>query len=465
MTPTATDGRPGAIGTTTGQPRAERLLTWLSAPVDGAGLGAVRVLVGLVGLWQTIRFVANGWVETQWLEPAFHFTWAGFDWVRPLPGAGMYALLAVQGLAAVALTLGWRTRIAAAVFALAFTYGDLVDKALYLNHHYLLSLLALLFVFVPVGAALSLDARRRGERQVPQASYVLLRLQVATVYVYAGLAKLHPDWLVHGEPLRIWLQAHHDLPVLGPLLDTEAAAIFMGWAGMLHDLFIVPLLLWRRTRAVALIAVVAFHLTIWALFPVGVFSFVMLAAVTVCLAPDWPRRWLARAARRSRTRGTTGRPRPTNAPDRVRPLGRLALGLGAAWIVLQVALPLRHLAYPGPVNWTEEGFRFAWRVMLIDKTGHVEFRVQPSPDARPRVVRPDDLTPLQRRMMSTQPDMIQDYAHHLAARWRARGYPEVAVRADAWVSLNGHPSRRIIDPDADLAAAPRSLAPKPWILP
>lgn len=435
-----TDGaRPGA-----------RLHAWLAAPVDGAGLGAVRAFVGIVGLWQTLRFVAHGWVETQWLEPAFHFTWAGFDWVRPLPGGGMYALLAVQGLAALALALGWRTRLAAAVFALAFTYGDLVDKALYLNHHYLLSLLALLFVFLPVGAALSLDARRRGDRPVPRAAYVLLRAQVATVYVFAGLAKLHPDWLLAGEPLRIWLQAHHDLPLVGPLLDTPGAALFMGWAGMLHDLFIVPLLLWRRTRAVALVAVVAFHLTIWALFPVGVFSFVMLAAVTVCLPPAWPRRWL-RALR----------PTPPSSPRRI---GRLALGLGAAWVVLQLALPLRHLAYPGPVNWTEEGFRFAWRVMLIDKTGHVDFLVQPSPDEPPRVVVPDDLTPLQARMMSTQPDLIQDYAHHLAARWRARGYPAVAVRADAWVSLNGHPSRRLVDPAVDLASAPRGLAPKPWIL-
>ena len=444
----------GRTPTARGTP-ARRFGAWLAAPVDGAGLAGVRILVGLVGLWQTLRFVASGWVATQWLEPSFHFTWAGFDWVRPLPGAGMYALLAAQGLAAAALALGWRTRAAAAVFALAFTYGDLVDKALYLNHHYLLSLLALLFVFLPAGAALSLDARRRGERLVPRGAYLLLRAQVACVYAFAGLAKLDADWLLAAEPLRTWLQAHHDLPLIGPLLDTPATAHVMAWAGTLHDLFIVPLLLWSRTRRLAVVAVVAFHLTIWALFPVGVFSLVMLAAVTICLPPGWPRRWL---------RGRTAPPAPA-APGRLGRLGRLAVALGAAWVLIQVALPLRHLAYPGAVNWTEEGFRFAWRVMLVEKRGQVEFEVRTAaPPGRFTVLGGDDLTPLQRAMMATQPDMIHDYAHHLADRWRARGYAGVSVRADAWVTLNGHPARRLVDPAADLAAAPRDLAPKAWIL-
>lgn len=432
---------------------AGRVSTWLAAPVDGAGLGALRVFVGLVGLWQSVRFVARGWVETQWLEPSFHFTWAGFDWVRPLPGGWMFALVALQGLAALSLALGYRSRLSAAVFGALFTYGDLIDKALYLNHHYLLSLLALLLAVTPSGAAFSLDARRRGERLVGRGVYVLLRAQVACVYVFAGLAKLNADWLLHGEPLRLWLQVHHDLPVVGSLLDTQAAALLMSWAGMLHDLFIVPLLLWPRTRRVALLAAICFHTAIWLLFPIGVFSLVMLAAITICLAPSWPRRWL---------RGAAG-PR---APLPATPLGRTVLTLGAAWIALQVVLPLRHLAYPGEVNWTEEGFRFAWRVMLVEKAGHVDFTVEAaSPPARVRVMDTPDLTPLQRTMMATQPDMIVDYAHHLAATWRERGYTGVRVTADAWVSLNGRPARRLLDPQADLAAASRGLASNAAILP
>ena len=35
--------------------------------------------------------------------------------------------------------------------------------------------------------------------------------------------------------------------------------------------------------------------------------------------------------------------------------------------IIQVAMPLRHYAYPGNVRWNEEGYRFAWRVMLTEK--------------------------------------------------------------------------------------------------
>ncbi len=45
------------------------------------------------------------------------------------------------------------------------------------------------------------------------------------------------------------------------------------------------------------------------------------------------------------------------------------------YLALQVLVPLRFALYPGNPNWTEEAFRFAWRVMLIEKSGSVEYRV------------------------------------------------------------------------------------------
>jgi len=455
----------------------------LGQPTDAAGLAAFRILFGLVVVFSTARFWALGWIESLWLQPRFHFTWAGFDWVEPLPGPWMYVVEAVLLGAAVALALGWRTRVAAAVVFVLFTYGELIDKALYLNHYYLVSLLALLCVWLPVGAAWSLDARRVGERPVPLGAYVMVRSQIACVYVFAGLAKLSHDWLVLGEPLRTWLQIHHDWWLVGPLLDRPETALAMSWLGMLHDLLIIPALLWRRTRAIAFAIALAFHLSIWLLFPIGVFSLVMLAALTICFAPSWPRRLtrrLARLARRALPSSPTPtptpppRPRPTPTPtprastsaSTSTSTSTLALALAALYLTLQLLLPLRHLAYPGDVNWTEQGFRFAWRVMLIEKTGHVELSVTThDPTRHFAVLTTDDLTPLQAKMMSTQPDMIHDYAWHLADGFAARGYTGIEVRADAWVALNGRPSQRIIDPDADLVATPRGPWPKPWILP
>jgi hypothetical protein len=437
----------------------------VSRPVDGAGLAAFRIAFGLLMFGAVVRFVTKGWVDELLLSPPYHFTYLGFDWVTPLPRAWMYGHFVVLGALALSIAVGFATRPAAFAFAALFTYAELIDKATYLNHYYFVSLVALLLAFVPAGAVWSLDARRtRQSPRVPAGSYLLLRAQVAVVYLYAGLAKLDHDWLFRAEPLRTWLRGRAELPVVGGLLAEPATAFVMSWAGAAFDLSVVPLLCIRRTRPFAVAAAAVFHLSIWLLFPIGVFSFVMLVAITIFFSPSWPRRAFARLSTLVRSEA-----REQHTADRVsqssaaRPL---LIGLALAYVAVQWLLPLRHFLYAGPVNWTEQGFRFAWRVMLVEKTGHVEYEIaSSSPRRRFRHLPRDELMPLQVKMMSTQPDMIHDYARHLAARYEALGYRDVEVRADAWVAFNGRPSQRLIDPTADLAREPRSLRAKSWIVP
>jgi hypothetical protein len=37
---------------------------------------------------------------------------------------------------------------------------------------------------------------------------------------------------------------------------------------------------------------------------------------------------------------------------------------------------LFYLCYPNELFWTEEGFRFSWRVMLMEKAGYATFKVK-----------------------------------------------------------------------------------------
>jgi hypothetical protein len=139
--------------------------------------------------------------------------------------------------------------------------------------------------------------------------------------------------------------------------------------------------------------------------------------------------------------------------------------LALVYLGIQLLLPLRFLAYPGDVNWTEQGFRFAWRVLLIEKTGQVEYEVFADHSRHFRVHPRDELSALQYRMLSTQPDMIHEYALHLKDRYQRLGHGNVRVHADAWASLNGRPSQRLIDPSCDLGQVPRSLLPRSFIVP
>src|SRR5215471_8507727 len=75
----------------------------------------------------------------------------------------------------------------------------------------------------------------------------------------------------------------------------------MSWLGAAFDLTIVALLLWPRTRRFGCVLVLGFHGATGLLFPIGIFPWLMSAAATILLAPDWPRHALDRIAARLRT--------------------------------------------------------------------------------------------------------------------------------------------------------------------
>jgi hypothetical protein len=183
----------------------------------------------------------------------------------------------------------------------------------------------------------------------------------------------------------------------------------------------------------------------------------MIASSAVFFDPAW-----------LRARWGSSTPVRSAAPlrEQARRLSVPAAVLIAAYVGLQVIVPLRFLFYPGAVNWTEEAFRFSWRVMLVEKAGQVEYQVLTDAPRRSFVVYPrSELTPLQYKMMAAAPDMIHEYAIVIGDRFRRDGYVNVRVHAHAWAAINGHPSQRLIDPAVDLAAEKRSLAPKDWIIP
>lgn len=445
-----------------------RLRAALGAPVDGASLAAFRILFGALMLAGVIRFWARGWIGELYVEPTFHFHYLGFGWVRPFPGWGMYAHFAVMGAASLLVALGLFYRAAAAVFFVTFTYAELCEKAIYLNHYYFVSIVSLLMIFLPLHRAASLDALRDPRLRsavAPAWALWTLRLQLGLVYLFAGLAKLNADWLLRAEPLSTWLAARRDLPLLGPLLAEPWAAHAMSYAGAAFDLTVFPLLLWGRSRPFAYAAVVGFHAITGLLFPIGMFPWIMIAATPVFFSPDWPRRALAPLLRRWPRLVDVPHAPTAPALGAARPLGRMAAAALGLHLALQIALPLRHLLYPGDAGWTDEGFRFAWRVMLIEKTGMVEYRVRDSASGKVWTVDPAArLTPLQVKMMAQSPDMILEYAHHVAGEFARRGHGEVQVFADAYASINGRASQRLIDPGVDLSRQQDSLLPASWII-
>ncbi len=446
------------------RPTSSALRRWIAAlesrlfaPCDIASLVMFRILFGAIMLWEVWRYFDMDRIRRYYIEPGFHFTYPGFGWISPWPGAGMYWHFAAMGILAAFITVGFLYRVSAALFFLAFTYVYLLDEARYLNHFYLVSLLAFLVIFVPAHRCRSVDARLHPairSESVPAWPLWLLRAQVAIVYFYAGLAKLNADWL-RGQPMRTWIAERTDDPVFGSLFARAWAGWAFSYGGLLFDLLVVPLLLWRRTRALAFVLAVMFHLLNYRMFSIGIFPWLMIAATTLFLPPDWPRRLISTPA---------ASPLPGAAtPARAR---RLIMGCIAAWLAIQLLVPLRHLFYPGTVHWTEEGHRFSWHMKLRDKSATTKF-IATDPGLRTswEIDQEEYLTDAQRDEMAGRPSMILQFAHHAAVQLRREGHESIEIRVEARVSLNGRAEQLLIDPAVDLVAQKRSLPPAPWIIP
>ncbi len=447
---------------------ASRLARVAASPVSGLSLAVVRIAVGAVGVLSAVRIVRYGWIDQLYAGPSHRFTYLGLGWVPQPSSAVMAGIVAAMAGSAVLLALGWRTRVAGAVLLVAFGWTEAIDVTTYLNHYWFLTLALALGLVLPWGSALSLDARRRGgPRPVARGWVWAVRFQIGVVYASAGLAKLQADWLLRAEPLRLWLPPRVDLALVGGAMDDVATAHVLSVAGALFDCTIVPLLLWRRSRPWAWSVLVAFHVSTWLLFPIGVFPWLMIGASTAFFAPDWPTRVADRV-------GARRAPPPTDTWGQTPSVG---VGAGSArtwaiaavavvWVGLQIALPLRHLAYEGDHRWSGQGYRFGWNVLLAERAGSVTFLVRDPATGRTRATDGSDLyTRAQIQVMATDPDLIHQAARALAAEEEHRTGTRPEVRVDAWMSLNGHPPAPLIDPAVDLAAEPRDVWDDDWILP
>ena len=182
----------------------EKLNSFLYVQRHIAPLAVLRVAFGSIMLISTIRFILKGWISAFYIKPKFHFTFYGFDWVKPLSETGMYALFALLVIAAIMVTIGLFYRAAILAFFLFFTYVELIDKTTYLNHYYFISVMAFLMILVPANRFFSVDVWRKPRlavSHVPGWTSSIFKLQLLLVYFFAGVSKLNYDWLMDAMPL------------------------------------------------------------------------------------------------------------------------------------------------------------------------------------------------------------------------------------------------------------------------
>jgi hypothetical protein len=446
----------------------EKLKYYFAQSAEAAPLAAFRVFFGIMMFSSILRFWSFGWIDKLYLQPQFHFSFYGFEWVKPL-GVYTYLIFFICALSAILIALGLWYRLAISIFWLSFTYIELMDKTTYLNHYYFISVLSFLLIFLPAQRYFSVDAYRRPEiasKLIPRYSIDAIKALLFIVYFYAGLAKINSDWLLEAQPLATWLPGKYDLALIGSLLEQTWLHYTFSWGGMLYDLSIPFLLLYKPTRNFAFVLVVIFHVLTRILFPIGMFPYIMIVCALIFFDASFHQRILKFIKNIFRLPSLPAH-LPTSNAKRNTAFEKLQIGFITLLLISQILIPWRHLFYPGELFWHEQGFRFSWRVMLMEKAGYTNFKIHdPQRGETFQVDNQQFLSAFQEKQMSFQPDFILEYAHFLEDHFRSsenRG--DLQIYAESYVALNGRPSQVYINPKIDLSQEKRSWAPKTWILP
>src|SRR5262245_41842908 len=179
----------------------------LYKPTDASGLAVVRMLFGLIIMYEAWRYVDLSRIVIKFNEQSFYFKFRFFEWVEPLSIAGMQWLFIIYGIAGLAICLGIFYRLATLIAAFCISYIFLIDATNYLNHFYLVIIFSIMMFFIPAHRCWSLNAwlfPKKSSASVAGWCIWLIRAQLVIVYSYAALAKMNVDW-INGMPLYDWI--------------------------------------------------------------------------------------------------------------------------------------------------------------------------------------------------------------------------------------------------------------------
>ena len=264
----------------------------LSQREDAAALEVFRIGFGLITCFSMARYAWFFPLEAEYLQSGFLFKYYGFEWVSMLPGDGLYWQMAVLAILAFMVTVGLFYRVAVVLFTIGLAWFFLLDRALYLNHYYMVVLFSCLLCVVPAGRMWSLDVVWRGrtpQQFAPRWARWLLLMQLEVILIYAGLVKINPDWL-NLAPLGPWLSEVNGLGLISELFEKRWAVGVATYGVIGLHLIGAPLLLFKRTRVAVLCVYASFHCLNHFVFNIGIFPWLTLFASLLCLEPDWPRR-------------------------------------------------------------------------------------------------------------------------------------------------------------------------------
>src|SRR5699024_5941783 len=378
---------------------------WIFKKIDNSALIVFRIIFGFLIVAQSWGSIFTGYVKNRILPAKFTFNFIGFDFIQPLPDIWMYVFFILMGFFGLGVMLGYKYRFSIIMFSLMWIYTYLMQKTGYNNHFYLLILLCIFIIIFLALKYFSIDVRKNPSiksNAMPNWVPIIFILQMGIFYTFAALAKIYPDWL-DGTVATNLMKSKEDYFLIGSFLQQKWVIWSIVYFGIFFDFLIVPLLIWKKTRKLAFITGVFFHLFNSIVFQIGIFPYLGIGLFIFFFPPEIIQKIFIKK-KDFYQQGEVQIPNYKNT----------LLCFLSIWFIIQLFLPLRHWLIKGDVLWTEEGHRMSWRMMLRNRSGYSIFKIKDKKTGKEITVNKKDyLTPKQITATATKPDIIWQFSQYL----------------------------------------------------
>lgn len=245
------------------------MLSLFSETLPARPVRFIRFVIGAICLLRALEEYRLMWKVLNSTSMRFPI----FEWIPALTKKQAAFLLTVWVLAALAFTIGWRTRVAGLILAGVMGYTLLLDQQYYSSHLYLLSLIVLLLTLAQIG-------RPADSSSVWRWPILLLQIQLSLVYFFAAVTKLNSVYL-SGYMLGANLRRNMPAIVFNPRLLSVMSVM-----SIVVELTLAVSFWFKDLRKGAVVLGVLFHFTIVAtLAPAVAAQLAVFSAACIAIYP------------------------------------------------------------------------------------------------------------------------------------------------------------------------------------
>ncbi|KUF37894.1 hypothetical protein AV926_01490 [Myroides marinus] len=415
--------------------------------IDNSPLIIFRILFGFLFACESFGALATGWVKSNLVDVKFTFSHIYMDFLQVLVGPQMYVYFFLMGCVSVAVMLGYRYKWTMPLLTVLWAGAYFIQKTSYNNHYYMLLVICVYMCLLPANRYASLDVRdKRVSEELSMPTYIswLFIFQVGMLYIYGTVAKFYPDWL-DGTFTKLMYEGANIPDVFKTVFTQDWFAVTIAYLGIVFDGLVVFLLLNKRTRTLAVIASLVFHLFNSITLHIGIFPYFALSFAVFFYEPERVRGWFFRK------KPQLDESVLVEAQSNFTKLTSSVKYFLLAFMFIQLVLPLRHYFIKGDVLWTDEGHRLSWRMMLRSRGGYTNYITVDKKTGERKYYNIEEVLTDKQMARLSSPDMIWQMAQYIKKEYKTKGQ-EVEVYAESYVSINNRELSRFVDPNIDLGA-------------